>query len=255
MLKLLELQMRLRGAVLGAACPELLAEIENDGVAPDARLRIYRNHAVTTLGAVLENTFPVVCRIVDRRFFAFAAHEYLRRNPPYSRLLAEYGAGFANFLAGFEPCKDLPYLPDVARFEWALARTSTVRDAPPLAIDALAAIPPDMAASLDISLQPSVRYFASAWPIDAIWLANQQTEAPTLDLATGGATIEIRRAREGFSWQRLDPGVFAFRKTLTEGLALGAAAVAAAAAHPAFDLAVALDSLFEEELAVGLGAC
>ena len=206
---LLELQLQLRRAVLGGDTAGLVAAIRGDGLDPEARLRIYRNHAFATLGAVLEGTFPVVCRLVDKRFFAYAAHEYLREHPPHSRCLVEYGAGFADFLAGFEPCKELPYLADVGRFEWALNTAATMRKAPPLKIEALAGIAPKRAALLKISLQPSVSYFASGWPIDAIWLANQHEEVPMLDLASGGTTIEIRRADEGFSWQRLDPSSFA----------------------------------------------
>jgi len=251
---LLDLQLQLRSAVLGGATAALLPAIRGDGLDPAGRLRIYRNHAFATLGAVLEDAFPVVCRLVDKRFFAYAAHKYLREHPPRSRYLVEYGADFADFLACFEPCKDLPYLADVARFEWALNTTATVRDASPLKRESFAGISPERASLLRISLQASVSYFASEWPIDAIWLANQQKEVPTVDLASGGTTIEIRRADDGFSWQRLDPGAFAFRRALAEGFALGTAA-APAAADPAFDLAAALDRLFAEELVVGLGAC
>jgi hypothetical protein len=251
---LLELQLQLRRAVLGGDTAALVANIRGDGLDPAGRLRIYRNHAFATLGGVLEGTFPVVCRLVDKRFFAYAAHEYLREYPPYSRCLVEYGADFADFLAGFEPCMDLPYLADVARFEWALNTAAMVREASPLKTETLAGIPPEGASLLKISLQPSVSYFASGWPIDAIWLANQQKEVATVDLANGGTTVEIRRADEGFSWQRLAPGVFAFRRALAEGSALGTAA-ATAAADPAFDLAAALDRLFAERLVVGLGAC
>jgi len=253
--KLLELQTQLRDAVLGGAASELLAEIDADGLLPEARVRIYRNHAVSTLGAVLESVFPVVCRLVDRRFFGYAAHEYLRGHAPHSRCLAEYGAGFADFLARFGPCKQLPYLPDIARFEWALKAAAAVREATPLMIEALAKVPHEAAVSLKISLQPSVRYFASRWPIDAIWLANRQQEVPSVDLAVGGAFLELRRADEGAAWQQLEPASFAFRSALADGLALGTAATAAAAADPAFDLAAALDRLFAERLAVGLGAC
>ena len=130
------------------------------------------------------------------------------------------GADFADFLAGFEPCADLPYLADVARFEWALNRAATVREAAPLPIEALAAVPRENAACLALRLQPSVGYFASGWPVDTIWQANQRSEVPVVDLASGDATIEIRRADEGFSWQRLDPGAFAFRRALAEGFAL-----------------------------------
>ena len=75
-----------------------------------------------------------------------------------------------------------------------------------------------------------------------------------MDLPSGGTTVEMRRADEGVSWQRLDPGTFAIRKTLAEGFALGMAA-ASAAPDPAFDLAAALDRLFAERLVVGLGVC
>src|SRR5215467_4803889 len=121
---LLELQMQLRRAVLGGAAA-IVAAIHGDGLDPAARVGIYRNHAFATLGASLQGTFPVICRLVEKRFFAYVAHEYLRKHPPHSRCLVEYGADFADFLAGFEPCKDLPYLPDIARFEWALNIAAT----------------------------------------------------------------------------------------------------------------------------------
>ena len=69
----------------------------------------------------------LVCRLVDKDFFAYAAYKYLREHPPHSRCLVEYGADFADFLARFAPCQDLPYLADVARFEWALNIAATVR--------------------------------------------------------------------------------------------------------------------------------
>jgi hypothetical protein len=250
---LLELQMQLYRAVLGGGTAELAGRIHGDGLAPEARLRIYRNHAFATLGAVLEGAFPVVCRLVDKCFFAYAAHEYIREHPPHSRCLVEYGAEFADFLAGFEPCKDLPYLADVARFEWALNEAATVRDAPALTTEALAAVPLEKASSLTMSLQPSVGYFASVWPIDAIWQANQQKEVPMLDLGSGGvAHVEIRRADEAAAWQRLDPATFAFRAALADGLALAAAAGAAVAKDAAFELAAALDHIFADGLVIGL---
>ena len=246
---LLELQLQLRRAVLGGDTAGLVAAIHGDGLDPAARLRIYRNHAFATLGTVLEGTFPVVCRLVDKRFFAYAAHEYLREHPPNSRCLIDYGADFADFLAGFEPCLALPYLADVARFEWALKMAATVREATPLPIETLAAVPPERAACLAVRLQPSASYFTSRWAIDTIWQANQQSEVPTVDLTLGGTGIEIRRAGDGVAWRRLDPSILAFRTALANGVVLAAAATATLE-DPAFDLAAALDCIFAEGLAV-----
>jgi hypothetical protein len=247
---LLELQMQLRRAVLGADTAEIVAAIRGDGLDPAARVGIYRNHAFVTLCASLQGTFPVVCRLVDKRFFAYAAHEYLREHPPHSRCLIEYGADFPDFLADFEPCKALPYLADVARFEWALNIAARVREAAPLQPQALAAVTADEAACVVLRLQPSLSYFTSPWPIDAIWQANQESEVPLVDLPSAGARLEVRRVGDSVGWLRLDPATFAFRTALADGLVLAAAMAAATLQDPAFDLAAAVQNIFAEGLAV-----
>jgi|SRR5271163_2190115 len=258
-LTLLELQTRIGRAVLGGNIADIadiadiakIAEIiEGDGLDPMARLGIYRNHAFATLGVALKAIFPVVCRLVDERFFAYAAHEYLREHPPLSRCLVEYGADFADFLAGFRPCKDLPYLADVARLEWALHIAATVREAPALQVDALAAIPADRTGYIGFRLQPSVSYFASPWPIDTIWRANQEDEVPPIDLAGGRTNLEIRHAGETVAWRRLDPGTLVFRMALADGLVLAAAITNARRRDPKFDVITALQRVLSEGLAV-----
>src|ERR1700757_2695509 len=143
---LLDLQLRFRRAILSGDTAEIAGVILSDGLDPAARVGIYHHHAFATLGEALRGTFPVVCRLVDKRFFAYAAHEYLREHPPHSWCLVEYGADFPDFLAGFAPCQGLPYLADVARFEWALNIAATVREETPLQAERLAAIPPAEAA-------------------------------------------------------------------------------------------------------------
>jgi hypothetical protein len=247
---LLELQIHLRQAVLGGDTAEIVPTILGDGLDPAARVGIYRNHAFATLGASLQGTFPVICRLVDERFFAYAAHEYLRKHPPHSRCLVEYGADFADFLADFEPCKALPYLADVARFEWALNIAASVREAAPLPPQVLAEVPTNEAAYVALRLQPSLSYVTSSWPIDTIWQANQENEVPLIDLASGGARLEVRRVGDSVGWLRLDPSTFAFRTALTDGLVLAAAMAAATLQDPAFDLAAAVQKIFAEGLAV-----
>jgi hypothetical protein len=249
-LRLRELQTRIGRAVLGGDIAAITEIIEGGGLDPAARLAIYRNHASVTLGAALKATFPVVCRLVDERFFAYASHEYRREHPPRSRCLVEYGDDFPDFLAGFQPCKDLPYLADVARFEWALHIAATIREEPPLQVDALAAIPAGRAEAVRLRLQPSVSYFASSWPIAAIWQANQKDDVPPVDLTSGGTSLEIRRADEAVAWCRLDPGTFSFRRALAEGLVFAAAIAVATQKDPKFDVVMALQRLFAEGLAI-----
>src|SRR5271168_3785317 len=87
---LFEQQLLLREAVLGGDAGDIPADILGEGIEPAAGLAIYRNHAFATLGDAVRRIYPVVCRLVDERFFAYAAHQYLRVRPPSSRCLVEY---------------------------------------------------------------------------------------------------------------------------------------------------------------------
>ncbi|WP_318530149.1 MULTISPECIES: hypothetical protein [unclassified Rhizobium] len=57
---------------------------------------------------------------------------YAERHPPRSPLLLFYGDDFADFVATFEPARDLAYLPDVIRLEAARGHAYHAADAVPL---------------------------------------------------------------------------------------------------------------------------
>lgn len=249
---LLELQESARCALLagcdapGAAA--ILAAIADDDGAAVERLAIHRNNVFTSLANVLAKAFPAVERLVDARFFAYAAHAFIQRHPPPRACLAEFGGQFPDFLAGFPACRDLEYLPDVARLEWRLHEAAHAPAVAPLAPTALRGVAAADTPRLIFGLCPSIRYLASPWPVAAIWRANRagSTDGAAVDLAGGGVPLEIRR-RAGEVEMRVLPGdVFAFRQALASGLTLAAAAEAALAADPRFGLAAALSGLFSD---------
>ena len=53
-----------------------------DRLSPAARVAIYRHHVTQTLTDILMDVYPVVCRLVDARFFAYAAHRFIASQPP-----------------------------------------------------------------------------------------------------------------------------------------------------------------------------
>src|SRR5258705_690299 len=192
-----ELQSHVRGALLGDD-PRAAREVVGDGLAPEARLAVYRHHVLTSLTAALETTFPVVARLVDPRFFRFACDRYVRAEPPAGPCLFEYGATFPDFLAAFEPSRHLAWLPDVARLEWAMNAALHAPDAAPLTAEALRAQPAGTPETAALALHPSVTLLESAWPGDAIWRANQAdgNGPPHLD-AGGGSPSAWRPRGEG----------------------------------------------------------
>lgn len=247
MSSLAEVQRAFRRAVLEEDAGAIAALVAEDGLAADERIAVYRNNVFVSLTAVLADTFPAVCRLVDERFFAYAAHEFIRARPPARAVLAEYGADFPAFIAGFPPCRDFPFLADVARLEWLMARAARAADAEPITAAGLAAIAPADTPRLALLLHPALGFLASPWPVDAIWRANRPGgDGGGADLAAGAVRLEIGRSGDDVVMRALDAGTFAFRHALAGGAVLEAAAVAALAADPGFDLAPALGDLFRE---------
>ena len=232
----------------------LTTEVLGDGLTPDARLGIYRHHVLTTLTAVLKDTYPVVGRLVGAGFFGYAADRFIRRDPPAGPCLFEYGAGFADFLANFPPCRDLPYLPDVARLEWAMHRALHAEDVEAIDPQALRLPSAERTPALRLSLDPSLTLLASPWPVDRIWRANQPEAdaAATVDLGAGGMWLQVRRLGEDVVFRTLAPAVHAFRAVLAAGRSLEDAAEAALAIDAGVDLARALHALLDEALVVGV---
>ena len=247
MLSLRDLQAAIGAHVLGARAldpdgPSLATHLREDGLRFERRLQIYRNNTYGSLTEALKDSFPVVCQLVDERFFKYAAHEYIERHPPRAPRLAEYGADFAAFLAGFEPARSLAYLPDVARLEWAINEAYQAADAPTLDPARIAAVPQERYAALAFVVHPSCRLVTSPFPVDRIWQAHQPGGDPAtpIDLAAGGCRLLVDRRDGEIRFLSLDAPGRAFIEGLVAGRTLQAAYETAAAVDPTFDLVGAL---------------
>lgn len=241
-----DLQAGFRHALLDGDSSDLRLEIVEDGLAAEARLAIYRHHVLASLTDVLASIYPVVCRLVDRRFFAYAADAFIRRHPPSGPCLFEYGGTLPEFLAEFPPCRHLAYLPDVARLEWAMNVAAHAEDAAPLTPAVLADLDPARAGDLTFSFAPSLSLVSSPWPIDRLWRANQAGGDAIVDLDHGGVDLEVRRRGDDVVFRQVDKPTCAFRRALLEGHALATAAERALTADAAFDLGIALGALVQD---------
>jgi hypothetical protein len=244
------LQAELRDALLDGHSESVVDLFVEDHLPSGSRLDMYRNNIFSSLQEVLKDTFPVVCRLVDKRFFSYVAHEFIRAQPPTAPCVHEYGEHFPDFLARFPPCRELVYLPDVARLEWLIHRAAYAAEAPILVPDALRAFHPSDACSLTFGFHPAVSYIASPWPIDRIWLANrpESDAAETIDLAQGSASLEVMRIGQDVVFRRLDPVSFAFRYELWRGGCLGQAAERVLSLYGDWDPRAAFASLFQDRL-------
>jgi hypothetical protein len=221
---LLELQRSFAASLLSGSDHAIGQHILEDGFSASERLRIHRNTCRSTLIETMRMTYPAVDRLVGREFFDMAADTFVLAHPAGSGYLNEYGGGFADFLADFHRASSIPYLPDVARFEWALGVAANAEDAPVLGADALVAFQPQHQGALCFEPHPSVSVLLLAYPADQIAdavLSGDEAAMAEVDLASGPVRLVVHRGAAGLEPQRLEPRAYEFVCRLCAGEPLG----------------------------------
>ncbi len=214
-----------------------------DGAFPATRqFQIYRHNTFANLTDALAACYPIVQRLVGERFFEHAVDGFIRRHPPRSGNLHDFGAEFSDFLAQFTPAQALVYLPDVARLEWRWQLAYHAADATTLALAELATIAPQDYADLIIGLQPSAQLLASRYPVLRIWQVNQPEFRgdAAVNLDEGAQQLLVVRRGLDIEIELLDTGDYALLCAFARAETLGQAHAAALAAQSSFDLASSL---------------
>lgn len=190
------------------------------------RFAVYRNNVVVGLIDALAERFPVCLRLVGADFFRAMAKSFVRASPPESPVLAEYGGDFPEFVSTFAPARELPYLADIARLEWAIGCVYHAADATPLSLEAVRAIPADRLGDAIFTLHPSVRIVSSRFPILSIWSTNM-FEMVVQDVSLGrGEDVFVLRPHLEVEAHLLPPGGFSFVAALIKGEPVSAASTA-----------------------------
>lgn len=209
------------------------------GPAAAGRLGLYRGGMHAIWRRTLGHVYPVVLALVGDEFFSGLAREYGREMPSDSPDLNQFGARFGDFLATFPHVAELPYLPDMARLEWALHLAHYAPDAQGVAPEALAAMPADVLEASRWRLHPACTLMASDWQVPALWQAHQEGEwwgkFPQAMQAASHALV----CRPCWKAQLLplDGAAHAALAQLLQGQTFGAALDAAFERDEGFDLA------------------
>ena len=214
---------------------------------------VYRNTVLKGNIDALQASYPTVCQLVGEDWLRAAAAVFARTQPPRDGLLMDYGAGFADFLAGFAPAAELPYLSAVARLDRCWTECHLAADAPTdtptIGRDWLARQAPDALPFIELRPHPAARW---AWcdecPAYALWHAHRADLATPLWLEalewTGDGAL-LTRPQAAVTWRALPRAGVAFLDACAQGLALEAAATCALEADPAADFAALMGSLLD----------
>lgn len=184
--------------------------------------------AVRALGA----SYPVLVQLLGEDSFASLARAFWHAQPPVKGDVSRWGEALPGFLAGSIQLQDEPYLPDVARVEWALHCCASAADAQTdvSSFQWLMACDPDQ---LALVLAPGCALVQSAWPVASVMTAHLEA-SPDFDEVgrrlRAGVTEAALVWREGLRARVREalPGEAELVGALLAGQPLGAALEGAA---------------------------
>lgn len=217
------------------------------GEADPLRFAIYRNNVTVALIKPLEARFPVLRQLVGDEFFRAMARDFIAVSKPASPLIMHFGDGLPDFVRTYTPAASVPYLPDMASLEAAWTRAYHARDAAPLKLGDIAALPVEDLLTCSLTSHPSTSLVTSDYPVGSIWAAHQHDPVQAID-RWASETVLILRPQLDVSVHILPSHDTAFAAALMQGSSIGDAAEAAIPASSEFDFGAALTGL------VSLGA-
>jgi hypothetical protein len=236
--ELRDLQARFAAALLSS--DEAPAELfSGSGELAARRFALYRGNLSANWDRSLGNAYPVLRQLLGAEFFRGLAREYGRDVPLCAGDLNRFGDRLPEYLETFEPLSDYPYMPDVARLEWALHTAHYAHNAPAASAPALASMDTEALGALRLRLHPACSLVYSAWAVEAIWRAHQPGGRTPGNIRAESRTLICRPA-----WRAevlpLSRGEFAALDAIRTGADLGTALETAQDAETAFDPAVGL---------------
>ncbi len=213
------------------------------------RFGLYRGNLTVTWDKVLSAAYPVIRQLVGEAFFTALSRAFGMAHPSNDADLNTFGAGFPGFLAGFKHVAQFPYLPDMARFEWALHRNHFAPDAAPITAAQLGSLDPLRFEQARARLHPACSLFQSDWAIVPLWLAHHPGSGVDFphDMAEPSRGV-IARPRWKSEVAAMPASAFAAMSALAAGNTFGAALDAAFA----LDEDVDVPALLAQWVALGV---
>ncbi|MEW6776865.1 MAG: DNA-binding domain-containing protein [Bdellovibrionota bacterium] len=147
------------------------------GESPDVstrRLDVYAGMYFERLASILEGDFAKILEIVGSESFRTLAREYLTAHPSTNPSVRYIGERLPDFLKAHALAESFPYLPDLAKLEWARNEVFDRQDAKALSAEDIQAVPLEKWDGLIFEPIPSLRVLSLEYPAHELWLALEE---------------------------------------------------------------------------------
>ncbi|HEX4923907.1 MAG TPA: DNA-binding domain-containing protein [Bdellovibrionales bacterium] len=218
---LLELQRWLAWKVAGAKGPEPQPScapfvLDQAPVSRDERLEIYSHAFLARIVENLQADFEAVARLAGHERFWRLVDDYITAFPSNSASVNDLGKNFPAFLLLNEISGELPFLHELATFEWSLCEALHTNPPPVAPPQDLSEIPESVWLNARAEIDPSVRLFNFEWPVHEIWKGSTGTESRR-------SYVLVFRDGDKARFENLTKGEFALLRLLQNGASIEAA--------------------------------
>lgn len=148
--------------------PALLETIIPGGsLSSDHALDVYRIGHIVRLTEALGDTFEAVWWVAGDDNYFRLAKDYLLTHPSASYNLSDFGKTFPDFLQKTQPFADLPFVADLARFEWTFKEV--FHRPPHTSLSADDFQQHEVSGTMHLTFGASVQFFHSMYSVYEIW--------------------------------------------------------------------------------------
>ncbi len=243
-MQLAELQSHFKNALLKSEDDAVAPALREDGLAKARRLDVYRNNVFSNLSDALASTFPAVEALVGEAFFRQMCRDYIRFAPPRVACLIYYGDDFAAFIRSYAPAASLPYLADMAAYEWAYNHAYYAADDQPFDPSVLETMDDEVADALVLGLRDSATVIASDFALDQIRRYTQHPDSEPPSMERTSFRLLLWRPEREIQWRELSDAEFASLQAIQNGKSLADVITVAMHHDPDMDAGVWLQTLF-----------
>lgn len=225
--------------------PAGAATMSGDPTHHQRRIGIYGNAIRVRLTNSLSSTYKAVYALIGEACFEALARRYMRAHPPQTGCLYGFGDAFSAFITDSPLQESLPYLAEVAAFEWAWQSSYRAANSQPLPPEWFTTCGEDALTEATLSLRPDVRLLATTYPVEAIWRYTSDPDALTPpELTPGRYYYLIHRPALEVRTEQISAALWSLLTALNDGYGLADAAEQVLTAEPNADL----DGLFTSML-------
>lgn len=186
----------------------------NTTISAQSRLCIYQNTSRLILIENLQSIFPICTALMGHVLAEKTYERFIKEFPPKTGDMSFYGAEMPNFILH----DDIPYLQDMAQFEWQFYLCYFAPIHSSMTINDFSKKAPEQLLSSHLKLQEHLHFVPpSPFPLDEIWQWHQGDQEQQLTLPKRGAHLICFRDGRDIHYWNLPKGAYLFLQNCKNG--------------------------------------